>query len=214
MLHWRFGIVAAVAALILCLPGAQAASAQDQADELEITALDLEAKGDLDGAILKHREAVKLVPKNKAFKENFAKTLNTAAIAKHDAKDDVTAIAYLEEAMAVMPTFKQAQENLATLKTGKINAEGAALFKAGDFAGAVAKFNEVLAIAPDNKPARINRDAAEAQIAMIAGDPATAVAKLTEATTLEPANAFLKGKLADAQAALDAKTAEEAKKKK
>jgi tetratricopeptide (TPR) repeat protein len=214
MAHWRFGIVAAVAAFVLCLPGAQAASAQDQADELEITALDLEAKGDLDGAILKHRDAVKLVPKNKAFKENFAKTLNAAAIAKHEAKDDVTAIAYLQEALAVTPNFKQAQDNLFTLKTGKINAEGAALFKNGDFAGAVAKFNEVLAISPDYKPARINRDAAEAQIAIAAGDPATAVAKLTEATTLDPTSAFLKGKLADAQTAADAKAAEEAKKRK
>lgn len=214
MQHWRFGIVAVVAALILCLPGAQAASAQDQADELEITALDLEAKGDIEGAIPKHREAVKLVPKNKAFKENFAKTLNTAAIAKHEAKDDVTAIAYLEEALSVMPSFKQAQDNLFTLKTSKINAEGTALFKNGDFAGAVVKFNEVLAISPDYKPARINRDAAEAQIAMAAGDPATAVAKLTEATTLDPTSAFLKGKLADAQTAADTKAAEEAKKKK
>lgn len=214
MLRWRFCITTAFAALLLWAPAAQAASVHEQADQAEIAALDLEAKGDLENAILKHREAIKLYPASKAFKENLAKTLNTVAIAKHDAKDDVTAIAYLEEAVALVPAFTQAKDNLAAIKTNKLNLEGIALLKAGNFEAAVAKFNEILAVAPNNTSVKINRDVAEAQIAMTAGDPATAVAKLQEASALDPSKQFLKDRLAEAQAAADAKAAQEAKKKK
>lgn len=211
----RLFFVVACALFIATAPGAiRAASVQDQADELEIAALDLEAKGDLDGAIAKHREALALVPRNKAFKENAAATLYKAAIAKHDAKDDAAAIAYLEEALSLVPSFKPAQQSLAALKTNKLNADGVALVKAGNFQGAVEKFNAVLAVDPDNTAAKINRDVAESQIAMAAGDPETAVAKLTEAVSLDPTRQFLKDKLAEAQAALDAKKAEEEKNKK
>ncbi len=213
MLHWRFGIMAAVAAFMLCMPGIQAASIQDQADDLEIAALDLEAKGDLDTALTKYRDASKLVPKNKAFKENLANCLNKAAIAKHDAKDDTTAIAYLEEAVALLPNFKAAKDNLIALKGSKLNQEGIALMKIPNFEGAVAKFNEVLALDPDNKPVKINRDIAESQILLKNGDPAGAVAKLQEAQTLNPNLQITKDKLAEAQAAADAKAAEYAKKK-
>jgi tetratricopeptide (TPR) repeat protein len=213
MVHWRFGIMAVVAAFMLCMPGVQAASIQDQADDLEISALDLEAKGDLDGAILKHREAVKLVPKNKAFKENFANCLNRAAVAKHEAKDDTTAIAYLEEAVSVLPSFKAAKDNLVALKGAKLNQEGIALLKVPNFQGAVDKFNEVLALDPDNKPAKINRDVAQSELLIQNGDPAGAVAKLQEAVSLDPSRQFLKDELAKAQTAADAKAAEDAKKK-
>ena len=212
----RLSIMAVCAALFLATPviiapAAQATSIKEQADELEIAALDLEAKGDLEGSIAKHREALKLVPNNKGFKENAASTLYKAALAKHDAKDDATAIAYLEEALGLAPNFKVAKESLATLKSGSINQEGIALLKAGNFAGAVEKFQAVLALDPGNKAARVNLDVAESQIAMSAGDPATAVAKLTDAVSLEPTRQFLKDKLAEAQTALDAKKAEEAK---
>ncbi len=214
----RLGIVALCAALIstvpvVLAPAAHAASVKDQADELEIAALDLEAKGDLDGAIAKHREALKLVPNNKAFKENAASTLYKAALLKHDAKDDAGAIAYLEEAVGLVPTFKPAKESLATLKSGSINTEGIALLKAGNYQGAAEKFKAVLDLDPGNKAAKINLDVAESQIAMTAGDPATAVAKLTDAVSLDQTHQFLKDKLAEAQKALDAKKADEDKNK-
>lgn len=211
MRHWHFWVAAVFAACVSAAPGVQAASIQDQADELEISALDLDAKGDLDGSIAKHREALKLVPKNKAFKENAASTLYKAAVVKHNAKDDATAIAYLQEALTLVPNFKPAQQSLATLKTNSLNQDGVALLKKGDYANAVIKFNEVLAADPENTAAKINRDVAESQIAMAAGDPETAVAKLQEAVSLDSTRQFLKDKLAEAQTALDAKKAEEAK---
>jgi tetratricopeptide (TPR) repeat protein len=212
----RLGIMAVCAALIVAAPiafapAAQAASVKDQADDLEISALDLDAKGDLEGAILKHREALKLVPNNRAFKENAAGTLYKAAIAKHNAKDDTGAIAYLEEALSLVPNFKPAKESLSALKSGTINQEGLALLKAANYAGAAEKFKAVLALDPDNKAAKVNLDVAESQMALSAGDPATAVAKLTDAVALEPNHQFLKDKLAEAQKALDAKKAEEEK---
>jgi len=209
----RLSLVAVFGALVLAAPGAQAASAHEQADEAEIAAMDLEAQGNLEAAIVKHREALQLVPNNKAFKENAARTLNAAAIAKHDAKDDAAAIAYLEEALALVPTFKQARGNLASLKTGKLNLEGVALIKNADFAGAVAKLNEVLALDPDNKAAKINLDVAQSQLLLGNGDAAGAVAKLQEAVSFDPDKQFLKDKLAEAQAAAAAKAAEEAKNK-
>lgn len=214
----RLAATALTAALICAAPAvlaptAHAASVKDQADVLEISALDLEAKGDLDGAIAKHREALKLVPNNRAFKENAASTLYKAAVAKHNAKDDKTAIAYLEEALTLVPNFKPAKESLAVLKSGTLNTEGVALLKAGNFQAAAEKFKAVLDLDSDNKAAKINLDVAESQIAMAAGDPATAVAKLTEAVALDPNHQFLKDKLAEAQTALDAKKAEEEKNK-
>jgi len=209
----NLSFLAAFAALLLAVPGAQAASAHEQAEAAEIAALDLEAQGNLEAAIVKHHEALQLLPNNKAFKENAARTLNAAAIAKHDAKDDATAIAYLEEALSLVPAFKQARQNLASLKTGKLNQEGVTLLKNGDFAGSVAKFNEALALDPDNKPARINLDVAQSQLLLKEGDAAGAVAKLREAVALEPDRQFLKDKLAEAQASADAKAAEDAKAK-
>ncbi len=214
MHYWRLGLMAVVTAFMMGMPAIQAASIQDKADNLEISALDLEAKGDLEGAIVKHRAALKLVPNNKAFKENFAKTLNAAAIARHNAKDDATAISYLEEAVALVPNFKAAKDNLIALKGSKLNREGIALMKKPDFPGAVAKFNEVLKLDPNNVPVKINRDIAESQVLMQNGDPDGAVAKLKEAQTLNPNLQIVKDKLAEAQAAADAKAAAEAKKKK
>ena len=204
------------AAFLLGAPAVHAASISDQADEAELAALDLEAQGNLEAAIAKHREALALTPRNKAFKENFARTLNAAGVAKYQAKDFPAAMAYFEEAVQLVPNFKMAKENLFKVKGEKLNREGMELFKNGNFQEAIAKFNEVLDLNPDYKPARINKDAAEAQIALGAGDPATAVAKLTEAVSLDPDSAFLKGKLADAQTALAAaeKAKEEAEKKK
>jgi len=214
MLHPRLSILAGFGVLlILAAPAVKAASVYEQAEQAEIAALDLEAQGNLDAAIAKHREALKLTPNNKAFKENAARTLNAAAIAKHNAKDDDAAIAYLEEAIALVPNFKQAQENLTLLKTGKINLDGIAMLKAGDFAGSAAKFQQVLAVDPENKPARINLDVAQSQMLLKSGDPAGAVAKLQDAVSLDPDKQFLKDKLAEAQAAADAKAAEEAKEK-
>lgn len=201
----RLSVMAVFAAMILAAPHAQAGN--PKADDAEIAALDLEAQGDLDGAIAKHREAVTLAPKNKAFKENFAATLNKAAVAKHDAKDDTTAIAYLEEALQVLPTFKAAKDNLAIIKTGSLNNDGLALLKAANYEGAAAKFKEVLDLQPGNTAAKVNLDVAEAQIAMRATppDPATAVAKLNDAVGLDPSHQFLKDLLAQAQQAADAK---------
>jgi tetratricopeptide (TPR) repeat protein len=209
----HLSFLAVCGALVLAAPGALAASAHEQAEEAEIAALDLEAQGNLEAAIVKHHEALQLVPNNKAFKENAARTLNAAAIAKHDAKDDAAAIAYLEEALSLVPTFKQARQNLASLKTGKLNQEGVTLLKNGDFAGSAAKFSEVLALDPDNKPAKINLDVAQSQLLLKDGDAAGAVARLQEAVSLEPGRQFLKDKLAEAQAVADAKAAEDAKEK-
>jgi len=194
-------IPALAVAFILAAPAVQAASVQAQAEQAELAALDLEQQGNLDAAIAKHREALALTPNNKAYKENFARTLNAAGIAKYQAKDYPAAMAYFEEAVKLVPNFTMAKQNLFLVKGEKLNREGMALFKSGDFKGAIAKFDEVLNLNPDDKPARINKDAAEAQIAMAAGDPATAVTKLQEAVTLDPSSAFLKGKLAEAQAA-------------
>ena len=164
----RLTILALVAAFVVAGPSVQnsawAASPHEMGDEAEIAALDLEAQGKLDDAIVKHREALKLVPNSKAFKENAARTLNSAAIAKHDANDDKTAVAYLEEALVLVPNFKQAKENLALIKVVSLNMEGVKLLKSGDFPNAAAKFTEVLALQADNKAAKINLDVAQAQI--------------------------------------------------
>ncbi|GAA0554976.1 tetratricopeptide (TPR) repeat protein [Rhizomicrobium palustre] len=179
------------------------------ADDAEIAALDLEAAGKFDDAVLKHREALQLAPKNKSFKENAARTLNSAAVAKHEAKNDAAAVAYLEEALTLMPNFQAAKDNLMAIKGQKTNADGIAALKAGDYAGAVAKFEEVLKVQPDNKSARINLDVAQAQLLM-KDDPAGAVEKLKDAVSLDPDRQFLKDKLADAQKAVEAKAAAEA----
>jgi tetratricopeptide (TPR) repeat protein len=207
----RLSIMAVFAAFVLAVPGAHA-SAQSQAEDAELAAFDLEAQGNLDAAIAKHREALALTPNNKPYKENFARTLNAAGIAKYQAKDFPAAIAYFEEAIGLFPNFQTAKDNLFTVKGERLNTEGMTLFKNGDFTGALAKFNEVLALNANYKPARINKDATEAQLAMTAGDPATAVIKLREAVSLNPDSAFLKGKLAEAEAAAAAKAAEDAEK--
>jgi tetratricopeptide (TPR) repeat protein len=221
----RLTILAVFAAVIMVVPGAQAAeSVGDQADEAEITALDLERAGNLDGAIAKHREAIKLIEpvakyakKTANFKENFELTLLNAASAKFNAKDEAGATAFLEEALAQDPAgrfavTKKVKESLSTVKAGKLNNEGVALLKAGNAAGAVEKFKAVLNLDPTNKPARINSDVAESEVALAAGDPATAVAKLQEAVSLDPSRQFLKDELAKAQTAADAKAADDAKK--
>lgn len=221
----RLSVLAIFAAFITVMPGAQAAeSVGDQADELEITALDLEKAGNLDGAIAKHREAITLIEpvakyakKTATFKENFEITLLNAATAKFNAKDEAGATAFLEEALAQDPASrfgvtKKVKESLAAVKTGKLNSEGVALLKAGNATGAVEKFKEVLNLDPNNKAARINCDVAESVVALAAGDPATAVAKLQDAVSLDSSRQFLKDELAKAQAAVDAKAAEDAKK--
>ena len=221
----RLGILAVFAAFIMVVPGAQAAeSVGDQADEAEITALDLEKAGNLDGAVVKHREAIKLIDgvakyakKTATFKENFAMTLLSAANAKFNAKDQAAATALLEEALAQDPAGKYAvtkkvKESLAAVKSTKINQDGVNLLKTGDAAGAAAKFKEVLDLDPTNKAAKINLDVAEAQVAMAAGDPATAVAKMQDAVSLDPSRQFLKDELAKLQQAADAKAADDAKK--
>jgi len=226
----RLSILAAFAAFVMFLPGAQAAeSVGDQADMAEIDAMDLEKAGNFDAAIAKHREAIKLVEpiakyakKTTIFKENFAVTLANAANAKFNAKDEAGATALLEEALALDPAgkfkvTKTVKESLAAVKVVKLNGDGVALVKTGDYAGAAAKFQAVLALDPNNKAAKINLDIAEAQIAMVAGDAATAVTKLQDAVTLDPTRQFLKDELTKAQAAADAKAAkdaEEAKKAK
>lgn len=179
----KLSILAVAAALLVAAPYAMAASPHDQADEAEIAALDLDAAGKFDDALVKHRLALQLWPNNKAFKENFVSTLYKAALAKHDAKDDTTAVALLEEAVTAAPTFKPAQDSLAALKTGKLNQDGIALMKAGNYAGAAAKFTEILKLDPSNKAVKINLDVAEAQL-LIKDDPAGAVAKLQDAVSL------------------------------
>ncbi len=221
----HFSVLAVFSAFIMVVPGAQAAaSVADQADEAEITALDLEKAGNLDGAIAKHREAIKLIEpiakyakKTATFKENFEITLLNAATAKFNAKDEAGAAAYLEEAVAQDPAGKlavtqKAKDSLAAVKGGQLNNEGVALLKAGNGAGAVEKFKAVLTLDPSNKAAKINYDVAEAQVALAAGDPVTAAAKLQEALSIDPSRQFLKDELAKVQAAADAKAAEDAKK--
>lgn len=221
----HLSVLAVFAAFIMVVPGAQAAaSVADQADEAEITALDLEKAGNLDGAIAKHREAIKLIEpiakyakKTATFKENFELTLLNAATAKFNAKDEAGATAFLEEALAQDPASKfgvtkKVKESLAAVKAGALNNEGVALLKAGNAAGAVEKFRAVLDLDPNNKPAKINCDVAESEAALAAGDPATAVAKLQDAVSLDPSRQFLKDELAKAQTAADTKAAADAKK--
>lgn len=220
----HLGIVAVFAAFAMLAPRALADSIADQADEAEITALDLEKAGNIDAALAKHREAIKLVEpiakyakKTATFKENFAVTLLNAAAAKFNAKDQAGATALLEEALAQDPAgkfsvTKKVKESLANVKAGSLNGEGVALLKAGNAAAAADKFKEVLNLDPTNKAAKINLDVAESQIALAAGDPAAAVTKLQDAVALDPDRQFLKDELAKAQAAADAKAAEDAKK--
>ncbi|GAA0573989.1 hypothetical protein [Rhizomicrobium electricum] len=220
----RLGISAVFAAFIMVLPGAQAQSIADQADEAEITAMDLEKAGNLDGAVAKHREAIKLLEpiakyakKTATFKENFEITLLNAANAKFNAKDQAGAVALLEEAVALDPAGKYAvtkkvKESLSAVKGASLNQEGVNLLKAGNAAGAVEKFKQVLDLDPTNKAARINCDVAEAQVALTAGDPATAVAKMQDAVSLDPSRQFLQDELTKVKAAADAKAAEDAKK--
>lgn len=226
----RLSILAVFAAFVMIMPGAQAAeSVGDQADMAEIDAMDLEKAGNLDAAIAKHREAIKLIDtvpkyakKVATFKENFAMTLLSAANAKFNVKDTVGAQALLEEALALDPAgkfaiTKRVKESLGAVKGTKLNQDGVALIKAGDYTGAVAKFDEVLALDPENKSARINKDIAEAQIAIAAGNPADAVVKLQHALSLDGSLQFVRDQMTKAQADADAKAAkeaEEAKKKK
>jgi tetratricopeptide (TPR) repeat protein len=220
---WRLSVVAAFAAFVMLVPGAQAAaSISDQADMAEIDAMDLEKAGNFDAAVAKHREAIALIEpiakyakKTATFKENFALTLLSAANAKFNTKDEAGATALLEEALALDPAgkfkiTKTVKESLAAVKATKLNNDGIALMKTGDFAGAAAKFKEVLALDANSKGARVNLDVAESQIALIAGDPVTAIAKLQDAVALEPSRQFLKDELAKAQTAADAKAAKDA----
>jgi tetratricopeptide (TPR) repeat protein len=231
MLFSRLGISVAFAAFMMVLPGAQAQSVADKADEAEITAMDLEKAGNLDGAVAKHREAIKLLEpiakyakKVATFKENFEITLLNAANAKFNAKDQAGAAALLEEALALDPAGKNAltkkvKESLAAVKSTSLNQEGVDLLKAGNAAAAVEKFKQVLDLDPTNKAARVNCDVAEAQVALAAGDPATALVKMQDAVNLEPSRQFLQDGLAkikeaaEAKAAADAKKAEEEAKK-
>ena len=202
-----FSIFVFAAALVLLAPPAHAASsAFDQATELEIDAMDLQQKGDLDGAVAKHRQAVQIYPQSKAFKQNCAQALNDAGVAKYQAKDYATAIALFQEALANVPGFDRAKINLSLVQGDQFNGEGMALFKNGDFAGAVEKFKQALAAEPGYKNATVNRDAAEAEIALKASDFATAVAKLQEAVSIA-STPFLLDKLAKAQASLAAQQA-------
>jgi len=216
-------ILVVFAMFVMLLPGAQAAeSVGDQADMAEIDAMDLEKAGNYDAAIAKHREAIKLVEpiakyakKTTIFKENFAVALANAANAKYNAKDEAGATALLEEALSLDPAgrfqvTKKVRESLAAVKTVKLNSDGIAMMKTGDYAGAAAKFQSVLALDPNNKAAKINLDVAEGQVAILAGDPATAVTKLQDAVALDPTRQFLKDELAKAQAAADAKAAKDA----
>ena len=206
----RASIPVLVGALLLLTPAAHAASAYDEATQLELDGMDLQQKGDLDGAIAKYRQACQLYPKDAAFHQNLATALNDAGAAKYQAKDYGTAIADFQEALTNVPNFERAKTNLAMVKGEELNNEGMALFKNGDFANALLKFNAALEAEPGYKGAIVNRDAAEAQIAMKAGDPATAVAKLQEAVSIA-STPFLQGKLAEAQAALAALEAEKQK---
>ena len=219
----RLSILVVFAMFVMLLPGAQAAeSVGDQADMAEIDAMDLEKAGNYDAAIAKHREAIKLVEpiakyakKTTIFKENFAVALANAANAKYNAKDEAGATALLEEALSLDPAgrfqvTKKVRESLAAVKTVKLNSDGIAMMKTGDYAGAAAKFQSVLALDPNNKAAKINLDVAEGQVAILAGDPATAVTKLQDAVALDPTRQFLKDELAKAQAAADAKAAKDA----
>lgn len=221
----RLSILAAFAAFMMVVPGAQAAgSVADQADEAEITALDLDKAGNYDAAIAKHREAIKLLEpiakyakKVGTFKENFCITLLSAASVKFNAKDQAGATALLEEALTLDPAGKFAvtrkvKESLGTVKAGSLNTDGVNLLKAGNAAGAAEKFKQVLNLDPNYTAAKINLDVAETQIALAAGDPATAVAKMQDAVALDPSRQFLKDELAKAQAAADLKAADDAKK--
>ena len=221
----RLSVFAVFAAFIAVAPGAQAAeSIGDQADLAEITALDLEKAGNMDAAVAKHREAIKLLEsapkyakKLATFKENFEITLLNAATTKFNAKDQAGATALLEEAVALDPAgklavTKKAKESLGALKSSTLNQEGVNLLKAGNAAGAVEKFKQVLDLDPTNKAAKINCDVAEAQLAVNAGDPATAVIKMQDAVSLDPSRQFLQDELTKVKAAADAKAADEAKK--
>lgn len=220
----RLGILVAFAAFMMVLPGAQAQSVADKADEAEITAMDLEKAGNLDGAVAKHREAIKLIEpiakyakKVASFKENFQITLLSAANAKFNANDQAGATALLEEALALDPAGKNAltkkvKESLAAVKSTSLNQQGVDLLKAGNAAGAVEKFKQVLDLDPNNKAAKINCDVAEAQVAVAAGDPATALVKMQDAVNLDPSRQFLQDGLAKVKAAAEAKAAADAKK--
>lgn len=200
-------------AMMAPMPASYAASsAYDQATQLELDGMDLQQKGDLDGAIAKYRQAVQLYPKDNAFHQNLAQALNDAGAAKYRAKDYPGAIADFQEALANAPNFDRAKTNLSIAEGDVLNDQGMAMFKNGDFAGAVQKFDAALVAEPGFKSATVNRDAAEAEIAMKAGDPATAVAKLQEAVSIAP-TPFLQDHLAKAQAALAAQQAEKEKDK-
>jgi tetratricopeptide (TPR) repeat protein len=219
----RLGFLAMFAAFMAMMPGVQAAeSVGDQADELEITAMDLERAGNLDGAIAKHRAAIALIEpvaryaaKVRTFKENFANTLLNAATGRYNAHDEAGSTALLEEALALDPAGRSAvtrrvRESLAVVKSGKLNQEGVALMHTGNYQAAAAKFREVLTLDATNRAARINLDVAESELAMAAGDPATAVTKLQDALTLDPDRQLLKDQLVKAQTAAATKAAEEA----
>jgi len=210
----RFSIAAVLAALVLAAPAAYGVTAAyEEATQLELDAMDLQQKGDFDGALAKYRQAVQVYPKDKAFRENLIEALNAAGVAKYQSKNYAAAIALFQEVLALAPKHEKAKANLAVAESEQLNGEGLALYKSSDFAGAVDKFNQALAIAPEYKNALGNRDAAEAEILMKNGDPASAVAKLQEALSIMPNNAFLQGRLAKAQTAADAKAREEAEAK-
>jgi tetratricopeptide (TPR) repeat protein len=197
-----------------CAPHpAQAASAnKEQVEQLEIQALDLEDKGDFEGACAKFRAAYALKPNDKALKQNFADALNSAGVTLFGNKDYAGASAHFTEALTLVPNFNVAKVNLGKVTSAQANIDGNALYKAGNVAAAKEKYATAAAADPSNISAKANLATTEADLLVTAGDLVGAVAKRQEALGYAPDNANLKQRLAEAQAALAAKQAEDAKK--
>ncbi|MBU6296939.1 MAG: tetratricopeptide repeat protein [Alphaproteobacteria bacterium] len=209
------GLLAAVAfCFFLSQPATVARAAEDQATTLELGGLDALQAGDNAGAIVKLRQALALKPKDKAFRENLAQAVNNQGVAQYGNKDYAGATASFQEAVSLAPNFKKARENLAMTQVAQLNLEGDALYKAANFEGAAAKFKEALAADPGNASARVNLDLAETEILSKAEDFAGAVAKLQDALKLMPDSKMIAGRLATAQAALDAQQKAAAEKEK
>jgi tetratricopeptide (TPR) repeat protein len=123
--------------------------------------------GNLDEAIARYSEALRLDPTNALLHINLA-----AALVMQDKVDD--AISHYQAAVAIQPGSDAARLGL-----------GEALSKKGRYPEAIEQFSEILRFRPDHAPALVQLGIARARW----GKPGEAVQAFTEALRINPADA-------------------------
>jgi len=140
-----------------------------------------------DEAIADFKEAIKLSPENAAYHANLAIALTNAK--KYD--EALSALAKAEELKpgafdALKKSISARKENAAIDRAQVFMDEGGKLFDAGDYAGAVQKYEEARGILPEDKQAAPYLQIARCQAKMGQDDAATAT--FDKAVALSPAD--------------------------